>query len=466
MLNLTLKNIATACNGTYIGDDAFLDFEIDNVTSDSRTVSKDSLFIAIKGQRVDGHDFIEKAFSMGALCCISEKVIHGVTAPIILVKSATQALKDIAKFYRSQLSIPIIGITGSVGKTSTKEMIASVLSEKYNVLKTLKNFNNEIGLPQTLLRIRNEHQVAVVEMGINHFGEMTRLSDVAKPDIVVMTNIGPCHLENLIDLDGVLKAKSEVFAHMNPEGCVFLNGDEKPLNEVTDVNGKAPVFFGFKESNDYYAKDIKEFENEGLSCTLVNGNWSLPVSINIPGRHMIYHALTAAAIGKLFKLSDEQIAAGIAKLQPVDGRNNRIEVNGITIVDDCYNANPISMKGAIDTLSKAKGRKVCILGDMFELGSTEAQLHYEVGCFAGEKNIDLLITVGSLSEHIAKGAGNTNPNLEIISYKEKEALIKELPLLIHKGDTVLLKASHSMNFEAVVKNLSSDTFSCLCTKIN
>ena len=457
MRNLTLRNIADACQGTYIGDSSFLDFEIDNVTTDSRTITKDSLFIAIKGQRVDGHDFIKKAFDEGALCCISEKIMKDVTEPIIVVKSATQALKDIAAFYRSCLNIPVIGITGSVGKTSTKEMLASVLSEKFEVLKTLKNFNNEIGLPQTLLRIRENHEIAVVEMGINHFGEMTRLSKVARPDVVVMTNVGPCHLENLIDLNGVLKAKSEVFDYMNTEGAVFLNGDEKPLSEVNKVNGKTPVFFGFSPSNDYYADEITE-DAEGLNCVIHNKAWALPIRINIPGRHMIYHALTAAAIGRYFGLSDSQIADGIAKLVPVDGRNNRIIANGITIVDDCYNANPISMKGSVDTLSKANGRKVCILGDMFELGEKEKEIHYEVGSFVGEKNIDLLITVGELSANLAKGAADKNPDLEVISYKEKEALLKELQLLIKKGDIVLLKASHSMHFDTIVELLRSPEF--------
>lgn len=457
MRNLTIRNITDACEGTYIGDPSFLDFEIDNVTTDSRVVSKDSLFIAIKGQRVDGHDFIKKAFDLGALCCISEKIMNDVTEPVIVVKSATQALKDIARFYRSCLDIPVIGITGSVGKTSTKEMLASVLSEKFTVLKTLKNFNNEIGLPQTLLRIRENHEIAVVEMGINHFGEMTRLSKVARPDVVVMTNVGPCHLENLIDLDGVLKAKSEVFEYMKPDGAVFLNGDEKPLSDVSEVNGKAPVFFGFNSGNDYYADEIIEDDN-GLDCILHNKEWVLPVRINIPGRHMIYHALTAAAIGRYFELSDKQIADGIAKLEPVDGRNNRIIANGITIVDDCYNANPISMKGSVDTLSKASCRKVCILGDMFELGSEEKELHYQVGSFVGEKNIDLLITVGELSENIAKGASDKNADLEIISYKEKEALLKELQLLIKEGDIVLLKASHGMRFDTIVDLLRSPEF--------
>lgn len=457
MRNLSLRNITDACEGTYIGDPSFLDFEIDNVTTDSRAVSKDSLFIAIKGQRVDGHDFIKKAFDLGALCCISEKVMDDVTEPVIVVKSATLALKHIARFYRSCLDIPVIGITGSVGKTSTKEMLASVLSEKFNVLKTLKNFNNEIGLPQTLLRIRDEHEIAVVEMGINHFGEMSKLSDVARPDVVVMTNVGPCHLENLIDLDGVLRAKSEVFEYMNPNGAAFLNGDEKPLSDVAQVNGKAPTFFGFNSDNDYYADEIIEDEN-GLECILHNGDWSLPIRINIPGRHMIYHALTAAAIGRYFEIDDKAIANGIAKLQPVDGRNNRIIANGITIVDDCYNANPISMKGSVDTLSKAHNRKVCILGDMFELGCDEKQLHYEVGSFVGEKNIDLLITVGELSENLAKGAADKNANLEIISYKEKEALLKELPILIKEGDIVLLKASHGMRFDTIVELLRSEDF--------
>ena len=456
-MELTLGNIVKACKGKYFGDHSLLDQNIENVTTDSREVVKDSLFIAFKGLKVDGHSFIEGAFRSGAVCCISEHEIDAPAGAVIVVESSYQALRDIAAFYRSTLNIPVIGITGSVGKTGTKEMIASVLSQKFNVHKTEKNYNNDIGLPQTLLKIRSEHEIAVVEMGINHFGEMRVLAEIARPNVVVMTNIGPCHLENLIDLDGVLRAKSEVFEYVNPEGAVFLNGDEPPLCEVKSANGIKPVFFGFKTSLDYYADHFSRSDTEGSSCMIHNGSASIPITINAPGKHMVYHALAAAAVGKYFGLFDEDIHNGISAIRPESGRNNLIHVNGITLIDGCYNASPVSMKSSVDILSAYNGRKICILGDMFELGKNSEALHFEVGEFIAGKNIDLLLTAGTLAENIARGASE-NESLEIISYETKEALIKDLTRLIKAGDTILLKASHGMHFDAIIQYMSSQEF--------
>ena len=254
MKPLKLSDIASACGGKLHGDkDAF----IKNIVTDSRQADKNSLFAAIKGEKVDGHDFIEQTKAKGAVCVLCEKAPQA-EINYILVDSTLTALKKIAKYYRSLFSIPFIGITGSVGKTSTKEMISSVLGEKFNVHKTAKNFNNELGVPLTLFGLEEEHEIAVIEMGISDFSEMSRLADMVQPNIGVITNIGYCHLENLKDLDGVKKAKAEMFDYIKKDGKIYLNGDDEKLFEIKDVNGITPCFYGINAHNEYYAKNIKD----------------------------------------------------------------------------------------------------------------------------------------------------------------------------------------------------------------
>lgn len=262
MKNMTLENMAKACDGQLIGmKEEYAEKEAACVVIDSRKIEEGGVFIATKGERVDGHDFISQVAEKGALFVVCEKAPEGCELPYILVEDSFKALRQIAEFYRQQLTIPVVGITGSVGKTSTKEMIAGVLSEGFRVLKTEGNFNNEVGLPLTLLRIRDEHEVAVVEMGISDFGEMHRLSKMARPDICVMTNIGQCHLENLGTRDGILKAKSEIFDFMNPEGHILVNGDDDKLATVKAKGGHAPVHFGLSSANEVFASDVM---NRGL----------------------------------------------------------------------------------------------------------------------------------------------------------------------------------------------------------
>lgn len=261
MENMTLKKIVQACGGTYTGKEEE-EKAVAGFVLDSRQVEPDFCFIATKGERVDGHSFIPDVLAKGAACVVCEYIPEGIEGNFILVKDSFQALKEIAEYYRTTLTIPIIGITGSVGKTSTKEFIAAVLSEKYNVLKTEGNFNNEVGVPLMILRIRKEHEIAVLEMGINHFGEMHRLSKIVKPDTCVMTNIGECHLEFLKSREGVLRAKSEIFDYLNEYGTVYINGDDDMLRRIERVKHKRPVTFGVGYRNDYCAEQLR---NSGLS---------------------------------------------------------------------------------------------------------------------------------------------------------------------------------------------------------
>ena len=463
MKNMTLKNIAASCGGRLFGGGEEL--EIAGAVMDSRKVEKSFLFFAIKGERVDGHDFIPQVMEKGAACAVCERAPGKPTGPYILVEDVPMAMQDIAAFYRSKLSIPIVGITGSVGKTSTKEFIAGVLGEKYNVLKTEGNYNNELGVPLTLLRIKEEHEAAVVEMGINHFGEMHRLSRMAAPDIVVMTNIGDCHLEALGSREGILKAKSEIFDFLREDGTVILNGDDDMLRTIEEVHKKTPVTFGKNENNDCYATDIRSKGLFGTEAEIHMPTGSFHTEIPLPGEHMVYNALAAAAAGAVLGLSMEEIKAGIEAVRPTAGRSNLIKGKEAVIIDDCYNANPVSMCAALDLLAEADTRKAAILGDMFELGENAESLHGEVGRYAAKRGIDLIVCVGELSKKMAEEAKaeaekEKNPvesekrrKSEVRHYAGKEELFQELKKLIKPGDTVLVKASHGMGFAEIVNQL-------------
>lgn len=448
MKNLTIKNITKACNGTFFGPDSLLEKEITGVEKDSRLIEDGFLYIPFVGARVDGHDFIPSVFKQGALVTLAEKKIDG-DYPYILVESSAQALKDIAEFYREQLDCKIIGISGSVGKTSTKEMIASVLEEKFSVLKTEGNYNNEIGMPLTILKIRDYHEIAVIEMGISFFDEMTRLSKVSKPDVCVITNIGTCHLENLIDRDGVLKAKTEMFANAKDDCFVVLNGDDDKLSTVKSVKGRKPMFYGVNTTQDVMAYNYKPDSIKGSECTIKYFDEEFDTYIPLPGSHNMYNALAATCIGKHFGMTIEEIDAGIRNLKSVAGRNNIFtNKNGITVIDDCYNANPMSMKASIDVLSKADGRKVAILGDMFELGANENELHAEVGEFINGKGIDLVICIGNLAKNIYNKLDQDSK----CYFETKDEL--NVDELLNVGDTVLVKASNGMKFKEIINILN------------
>ena len=455
MKNLTLRNIALVCGGTCHAKETALDTEITSVIIDSRKTEPGGLFVPIVGERVDAHKFIPDVMEKGCLATLSERELPEADFPYIQVKSSLQALKDLAEFYLEQLQIPVVGITGSVGKTSTKEVIASVLEEKYKTLKTLGNYNNEVGLPLTIFRLRDEDEIAVLEMGISGFGEMTRLAKIAKPDTCVITNIGSCHLEFLGDRDGVLKAKTEIFQFLKPDGHIILNGDDDKLAAVSEYQGIKPVFFGVDRPYEVYADEFERLGLKGTRCVIHLGETSFPILIPLPGLHMVYNALAAAAVGRIYGLSDEQICHGIERLEPVSGRFHIIETSHYTIVDDCYNANPMSMKASLDILQDGSGRRVAILGDMGELGENEIALHEEVGEHAGNIRLDVCICVGELSGYMAKKAQETNPSLLVFHVPDRDALLRNLKSFVCEGDTILVKASHFMQFDAVVEALKN-----------
>lgn len=464
MKNMTLTRIAKVCGGQLNGYGKPDTSEVAGVVVDSRKVERDFLFIATKGERVDGHDFINTAFHMGALAVVCEKLPLAPDGPCILVEDSFQALKKIAGWYRLQLNIKVVGITGSVGKTSTKEFISSVLSQKYKVLKTEGNFNNEIGMPLTILKIREEHEVAVLEMGISNFGEMHRLSEIARPDICVITNIGQCHLENLGSRQGILQAKAEIFDFMKEDGRVVINGDDDMLATLKEVNGSQPIRFGIGSVNAIYADHIRTNGLFGSNCDIHYNDITVSANIPLPGEHMVLNALAATGVATLLGLSGDEIEVGIASVKSLGGRSNIIRHSKWTIIDDCYNANPVSMKAAIDLITMADTRKVAILGDMGELGDNENALHKEIGAYAAFSKIDVLLCVGKLSKNMYEGAtealrSTTQETVEesnqkgIYYFETRDELIAHLPDILKQNDTILVKASHFMQFEKIVNEL-------------
>ena len=464
MKNLTLGNIAEACGGKLYGCGEWKDMEeVEGVVLDSRLVEAGYLFIATKGERVDGHSFIRQALQKGAAGVVCEKLpeVMEEKDSFILVEDSFQALKDIAEFYRMQLDITVVGITGSVGKTSTKECIAAVLAEKYKVLKTEGNFNNEVGLPLTILKIRDWHEVAVVEMGISDFGEMHRLSKIARPDICVLTNIGHCHLENLKSRQGILKAKTEIFDFMKEDGMVCLNGDDDMLETIAEVKGRKPMTFGRGERNRVYADQV---ENKGLfgsSAAVHVDDEIFDMDIPLPGEHMIYNALAAVCVGSLLGMTGEEMRNGMAKVEAVSGRSHILRLKDRVVIDDCYNANPVSVCAAIDLLGTALSRKAAVLGDMFELGEEEKKMHAEVGAYAVKNGIDVLVCIGALAESMYEEAIKTAEKSgiskeQIYYFKEKKEFLNKWRDILQKGDTVLVKASHGMAFHEIIESLEAD----------
>ncbi|MCL2171936.1 MAG: UDP-N-acetylmuramoyl-tripeptide--D-alanyl-D-alanine ligase, partial [Defluviitaleaceae bacterium] len=369
---------------------------------------------------------------------------HETDIPAIIVADTIKAFGDLAKYRRSRLGVKVIGITGSNGKTSTKDMMAAVLARKYRVHKTDGNYNNHLGMPATIFDIAENAEIAVLEMGMNHRWELHRLSEIANPDYAVITNIGTAHLENLGSREEIFRAKSEIFDFLRPGGKVFVNGDDDFLPQY---RGRAGFrLFGLSPEYDVYATDVEILGLEGSRFRL---NGEQQIFLPAPGRHMIGNALAACALGLELDISPTDIAAGIENYQPSGRRMSIIDTNNIRIIDDCYNASSESMAAAIDVLSQAKGRKIAILGDMFELGDEAARYHREMGEYARKSALDAVYAIGDLAKNIADVA-------DFQYFPNKEMFLQKLDTLIQPGDTVLVKASRGMKFEDIVNALAKE----------
>ena len=446
MMPCTAREICAAVGGTLLQDSGA---PVTGVTTDSRAVQPGQLFIPLVGERFDGHAYISKALEGGAAGCLTaaapETLLPGKL--YIQVADTRLALKALASWYRDKFDLPVVQVTGSAGKTTTKEMIASVLSQRYNTLRTEGNFNNDIGAPLTLLRLMPEHQAAVIETGMNHFGEIRYLGEMVRPDIAVITNVGDAHIENLGNTrQGILRAKCEIFENLTPEGIAVLNGDDELLNTVTLP--QTILRCGVSDGCGVRVTDIDDRGLEGVACTVTIEGEHYRLTTSAPGRYMIYPMAMAAAIGRRLGLTGEEIAAGVAAYTTVGSRMHLIRLPGERLViDDCYNANPQSMAEGLRMLAASPAQhRVAVLGDMGELGQLTAQAHRDMGALTRRLGLTA-VAVGEKMHALTE----TNPQAQWFATVEEA--MPAIRQLFTPGTAVLVKASHAMHFERIVKEL-------------
>lgn len=452
-MELSIREVVTACRGRLIcGDDELV---FSGVSTDTRTIEPGMLFIPIRGENFDGHKFIDKAIENGAAAVLTE--LGGeYSVPAVRVEDTRRAMGRLASYYLNKLNIPTVAITGSVGKTTTKDMVASVLAKRYNVYKTQGNLNNDIGVPLTVFALKPYHTAAVIEMGMNHFGEISYLTSIVKPDVALITNVGVSHIENLGSREGILKAKCEIFEGLKSDGTAIVNGDDDMLSTLRGKL-KGLVMFGTDASLDWYADNIRERGLDGIDCT-IHGNGSsvcFDVSISVPGRHMVLNALAAAAAGYALGMSAEEIKAGIEDFKPTKMRMDIIHSGDLTIINDAYNSNPVSAMAAVDVLAAEEGVRCAVLGDMFELGSFAPKLHYDLGEYTAKKGIDIIVAVGELSRELYEGAKQVR-NKDVYYFKTQEEFLENIDSIIRGKMTVLVKASRGMKFEKTTEKLRGE----------
>ena len=445
-MNWGLGDIVEATGGRLLYGEPRQCFE--GIGIDSRTVAPGSLFVAIRGATHDAHKFLPQVVAKG----IRGLVVQEQTGIIldhdawkaqgtacVAVKDTTRALGALAAFQRQRMRIPLVAVTGSNGKTTTRRMIALVLAQRYKTLTTEGNFNNEIGLPLTLFRLTREHQAAVVELGINHPGEMDRLGAICKPTVAVFTNVGPAHLEFLGSVQGVARAKGELLPHIDPKGYAVLNMDDEHVAALAKLASCSTLFFGTAPEADVRAESIVDGPG-GITFRLILPDDRMDIHLPTPGRFMVYNALAAAASGYLSNLKTAEIKAGLEKFRPVQGRLNiTTAANGVHIIDDTYNANPASMAAAIDTfvVSKGAARGFMVLGDMLELGPQADVLHYRVGELAANAGVEKLYACGDHAEDVLAGARHKGMAARQLAAASKEEIERDLIRILEPGDWLL-----------------------------
>ena len=456
---LSADKVAEICNGTLYSAGCEHKVLFETVCTDSREADNTSMFVAIKGERVDGHSYISNVVKAGCRCVIAERVpldVKGVA--IIIVQDSIRAIRDIAEYVKSQVDVKTVAVTGSVGKTTTKEFLSAVLDRKFNLYKTEGNFNSTIGMPMSMLELSQHNDAAVFEMGMSGLGEIEYMSEAAKPDVAVITNIGSSHLEALGSRENIRRAKMEITAGLKDGGTLFLNGDE-PLLQGHESDRYNVLYFGMKnEECDYFASNIRNTE-EGLVFDMRTPAGEFKnIEISIAGSHNVYNAMVAFSVGIKMHMAEAEIRAGLLSYRAAKMRQNIYTLGGITIIEDCYNASPESMNAAINVLgdtAKIKGgRMIALLGDMRELGATTATLHAGVGSYLAEKKADYLFTYGELSsENLANGAiknGMSEKQIFRSPKTDAEEVAKKLLGILKKGDVLLVKASRGLQAENVL----------------
>ena len=440
---MKIKEILKITNGKLICGDE--DLDIQNFEKDTRIIQKGDMYVAIKGEKFDGNDFYKDAINKGAVACLMSKEPDEKIGSIVLVENTVKAIQQIAAYKRSQVDIPVVAVTGSVGKTSTKDIVAAVMSQKYKVLKTQGNLNNDIGLPFTLLRLHDENAI-VVEMGMNHFGEISLLTSIAKPTLAIITNIGTAHIGNLGSRENILKAKLEILEGLQGNS-VIINNDNDLLSDWAEKNKEKYniITYGINNKNsEYVAEDIHSYEDR--SEYRIDGK---KVVVPVGGEHFVLNSLCAIAVGRYFDIPMAKITEGISGFELTKGRMEIEKAKcGASIINDTYNANYDSMKAAIEYLEKIEGkRKIAVLGDMKELGEYSESLHRKVG--EEVKDIDILITIGELAKCIEETADVR----EMLHFDNNESALEYLKKIMKKDDIILLKASNSMKFGDIAKEL-------------
>ena len=447
MIPLMLKEIS-AVLGCKCGEDK----PVLSICTDTRKITEGSLFIALVGERFDGNDFVEAAFEKGAVAAVCSRAVDS-EGEVLVVENTGKALLDIAAYYRSLFSIPFVGITGSVGKTTTKEMVYAVLSEKFNTLKNEGNLNNEIGLPTTVFRLDSDYEAAILEMGMSAFGEISRLAAVAQPDVGIISKIGVSHIEHLGSREGILKAKLEILDGLKPGAPLIVNGDDDLLSTVK-LNDRRVITFGIDNTAcDYRAADITQ-DGYSTSFTVFFDGGEQKVTIPTVGTHNVYNALSAFAAGICLGITPESAANGLSKYVTSGMRQNVRNFNGITLIEDCYNASPDSVRAAVEVLNGMKcGAKAFVFGDMLELGDISEQAHREVGKLVAAKGIDRFYTYGSMAALAAQEAENCGAGC-VKAFDDKIQLADELRAVLTGGDAVLFKASRGMKLEEAIKSFT------------
>ncbi len=448
MENMQLRQIAGA-----VGAECTADCPITDIVTDTSQVVPGCVFVALKGQRFDGHDFIPQAVKAGASAVISEKPMDA-GAPVLVVESTRKALTELARYYRGLFHTFVVGVTGSVGKTSTKDMICAVLQMKGKTLKTLGNLNNDIGLPKTLFRLDSSYKNAVIEMGMSHPGEIAVLARAARPSVGVITNIGVSHIENLGSRENILKAKLEITEGMNSTAPLVLNADDKLLAEVYNQVERDIIYYGINSGTaDVQAENILEQDGKTFFDVRFYGKM---VSAMVPvlGRHNVYNALAAFSVGLAAGMHPEDIVAGLHSYEPTAMRQDIIPLeNGVTVIVDCYNASPDSMKASLSVLSGLSAkRRVAVLGDMLELGDYASKMHRKVGRYAVENHVDALFCFGEHAKEILEGAKSAG-HLYGRSFDDKMEMAEYLKLWLKPGDAILYKGSRGMKLEEVIEKV-------------
>lgn len=471
MKEIYARDVEMVCGGEIIHGNK--DVVLDDFINDTREVKDGYVYVGFKGERNDGNLFFEKALENGAKACIlqTDSIKNKLNLEelkekysdrtIILVDDTIKAIQELAKYKRSLYDIPVVGITGSVGKTSTKDIVSSVMAKKFNVLKTLGNFNSQIGLPLTVLRLKEDNDAMVVEMGMNALGEIHNLTKIAKPTVAVITNVGTAHIGNLGSRENILKAKLEILDGLQDGGTLVINNDNDMLynwNKENTTKKFKVITFGIENKSDIMPYDIISSENGSTYKIDIDGK-TYNVNVTVGGNHFVLNSLCAITIGRLFNIDMRDILDGIANFE-LTKRRMQVEKNkkGVTIINDCYNANYDSMKAAIEYLGKINaGKKIAVLGDMLELGEFSKNLHEKVGEEVSKNNIDILITVGNLAKDIAIKAIETGmPEKNVYTCDNNKEAIELINIKAESGDAVLLKASNGLNFQEIFNAIMND----------